>query len=169
MVSAALIGILALGHVLSAVGWLGGGLLTTFVLAPNMRKLQPAANMEFNAKVLPRIIRFVQVMIGTTLLFGILLLYFYYGSGLSSFMGTAQGMELSLGIALALVTAVMAWTVTFPSFNKVIKIANSVLQGGQPPPELMKYGQRARMGSMIGVALLLITLATMVFSGFGFY
>jgi uncharacterized membrane protein len=169
VVSAALIGILALGHVLSAMGWLGGGLLTTFVLGPNLRKLQPAASMEFNAKVLPRIIRFVQVMIGTTLLFGILLLYFYFGNGLSAFMGTPQGMELSLGIVLALATAVVAWTVTFPSFNNVIKIANGVLQGGQPSPELAKYGRRARMGSLVGVTLLLITLATMVFSGFGFY
>jgi uncharacterized membrane protein len=169
MVSAALLGILALGHVLAAMGWLGGGLLTTFVLGPNLRKLQPAANLEFNAKVLPRILRFVQAMIGATLLFGVLLLYYYYGGDLSTFSKTSQGMELSVGIALALVTAAVAWTVTFPSFNKVVKIANGLLQGGQPPPELMKYGRRARIGSLIGVTMLLIVVATMVFAGFGFY
>ncbi len=169
MVSAALIGILALGHVLSAVGWLGGGILTAFVMGPNLRKLHPSASLEFNAKVLPRILRFVQVMIGTTLVFGILLLYFYFGEDLSTFFGTPQGVELSLGIALALITATIAWTVAIPSFNKVVKISRGLLDGGQPPPELAKYGRRARIASQLGVTLLLVVLATMVFAGFGFY
>jgi hypothetical protein len=33
----------------------------------------------------------------------------------------------------------------------------------------MKYGKRARMGSLVGVLLLLTVLAMMVSAGFGFY
>jgi len=41
------------------------------------------------------------------------------------------------------------------------------LQGSQgPPAEMMAYAKRARLGSMIGVILLLITLAMMVAAGF---
>ncbi|MGP8124460.1 MAG: hypothetical protein ACLQEQ_01115 [Nitrososphaerales archaeon] len=171
MASAALLAILAYGHVLSAMGWLGGGILTTFVIGPNLRKLPSAASLEFNAKVLPRIIRFVQAMIGSTFLFGILLLYYYYNGSFSPLSTSSQGMELSLGIILALLTAVVVWTVTVPSFQKVIKIANDLLQGGQqaPPPDLAKYGRRARMGSLVGILLLLIVLATMISAGFNFY
>jgi uncharacterized membrane protein len=170
MAPAALLAILAFGHVLAAIGWLGGGILTGLVLAPNLRKLPPSAGLEFNAKVLPPIIRFVQAAIGSTFLFGILLLYFYYDGNFSAMSTTTQGEELATGVVLALAAAGVAFSVTFPSFNKVVKIAKGLLQGGgQPPPELMKYGKRARMGSIAGVVLLLIVLATMVSAGFGFY
>jgi uncharacterized membrane protein len=171
MASAAILALLAYGHVLAAMGWLGGGILTTFVLGPNLRRMPPAASLEFNAKVLPRIIRFVEAMIGATFLFGILLLYFYYDGNFSILSTSSQGMVLSGGIVLALLTAVVVWTVTIPSFKKVIAIANGLLQGSQqaPPPELMRYGKRARMGSIIGVLLLLTVLATMISAGFGLY
>ncbi len=171
MVSAALLAILAFGHVLSAVGWLGGGLLVTFVLGPNLVRLAPAARLEFNAKILPRVIRFVEVTIGTTFLFGLLLLYVYFNGNFTFLSGTAQGLELSSGIILALGDAVLANAIIFPTFRKVIRMSNDLLQGGQqaPPPELLKYSERARLGSLIGVFLLIIVLALMVFAGFGFY
>jgi uncharacterized membrane protein len=170
MASAALLAILAYGHVLSAMGWLGGGILTAFVLGPNLRKLPPAAALEFNPKVVPQILRFIQVMIGTTFLFGVLLLYYYYDGNFSPLSTTSQGMELAAGVVLALAAAAVAFSVTVPSFKKIVKIANSLLQGGQqpPPPELMKYGKRAKMGSLVGVALLLTVLAMRVSAGFGF-
>jgi len=171
MVSAALLSVLAFGHVLSAMGWLGGGILTTFVIGPNLRNLPSVAALEFNAKVLPRIITFVQIMIGSTFLFGILLYYYYFNGNFSSLASTPEGMEIDFGIILALVTAVVVWTVTVPSFKKVIRISNDLLKGGQqaPPPELAKYGKRARIGSTVGVLLLLVVLATMVAVGFSFF
>lgn len=171
MVSTALLAILGFGHVLSAMGWLGGGILTAFVVGPNLRKMPPAAALEFNSKVLPPIIKFIQIMIVTTFLFGILLLYVYYDGDFSPLSKSPQGMELALGVVLALAAGGVAFSVTVPSFKKIIKIANGLLQGGQqpPPPELMKYAKRARMGSMVGILLLLVVLATMVSAGFGFY
>lgn len=171
MASAVLLSVLAYGHVLSAMGWLGGGILTAFVLGPNLRKLPPAAGLEFNAKVLPPIINFIQIMIGTTFLFGILLLDAFYDGDFSPLSTSSQGMELMAGVALALAAAAVAFSVTVPSFKRIIKIARSLLQAGQqpPPPELMKYAKRARMGSMAGILLLLATLAVMISAGFGFY
>ena len=150
------------------MGWLGGGILTTFVLGPNVRSMPPVAILEFNSKVLPKVIRFVQAMIGTTFLFGLLLLYFFYNGDLSLLTRTSQGLELTVGIVLALVTAVVVWTVTVPSFRKVIRMAGEALQRQQPPPpEMMKYGKRARQGSLIAIGLLLIILAMMISAGFG--
>jgi uncharacterized membrane protein len=126
-----LIDILGYGHVLSAIGWLGGGILTTFVIGPNVRNLAPAASLEFNAKILPRIVRFVQAMIGSTFVFGLLLLYFIHDGDFSWLSSTSQGYEILTGIILALATAAVVFSVTFPSFRKVSSIANGVLQGGE--------------------------------------
>jgi uncharacterized membrane protein len=158
--------ILEYGHIISAMGWLGGAILTTFVLGPSLRELPPPAALQFNAKVLPRIIRFVQATVGSTLLFGLLFLYSSYD--MSSFLGTIEGVELSVGIVLALVVAVIAWTITIPSFNRVSKISNEVLQGGQqaPPPEMMAAAKRARTGATVATLLLFVVLATMVAAGY---
>jgi len=166
MVSELVTQIFAFGHVLSAMGWLGGGMFTTFALGPNLRKMSQGAAVEFNAKVLPNLMRFVQASIGLTLLFGILLVY-AVSNGDMSYFSTTPGEEVSVGIVLALVTAIIAFSVTLPSFKKVSKAAASALQGSQGPPvEMMAYAKRARLGSMIGVILLLITLAMMVAAGF---
>ena len=152
---------------MSAIGWLGGGILTTFVLGPNVKKLAPAAALEFNAKVLPRIVRFVQMMIGTTFLFGLLLLYAVSDGDFTWLSTSPQGLELSEGIGLALVTSVVVFAVTVPSFKQVSKLAAAALAAGQPPaPEMMKYAMRARKGSLAGVGLLLIVLSLMVAAGF---
>jgi uncharacterized membrane protein len=171
MASAALLSLLAYGHILSAMGWLGGGILTAFVLGPNLRKLPPAASLEFNAKVLSPIVSFVQIMVVTTFVFGLLLLDAFYDGNFSPLMKSSQGMELMAGVALALAAAAVAFSFTFPSFKRVVKIARGMLQAGPqpPPPELMKYAKRARVGSMVGLLLLLVVLATMVSAGFGFY
>ncbi|HYC11439.1 MAG TPA: hypothetical protein VEC02_02105 [Nitrososphaerales archaeon] len=155
------------GHILSAMGWLGGGILTAFVLGPNVAKLPPPASLAFNAKVLPKVVRFVQMMAGSTLLFGVLLLYGLTG-GDAAYFATTPGITLSAGISLALVAAVIAVGVTIPAFNKISAIANKLLEGGQqaPPPELKRYATRARLGSLVALALLLIVLVAMVAAGY---
>ncbi len=155
--------VLFYAHIISAMSWLGGGILTTFVLAPAARGLSPTANIEFTAKVLPKILRFVQMMIVSTLLFGVLLFAYEGTAGATS--------TLYAGIGLALVTTAIVFALTVPSFKKVIRIAQEMMNSktqGPPPPEMMKYGMRARQGSILGVVLLLIVLATMVGSVVGF-
>jgi len=161
------IGVLAYGHVLSAIMWLGGGLLTGFVIGPSLRSIAPSAALEFNAKVLPKVLRFVQAALGLTFLFGLLLLYFFKDGDFAWLMNSTQGYVLSAGILVALVTGIFALAFVFPAFKKVSMLSSAALQSGQPPaPEMAKYGKRARVGSMAGVFLLLFVLAMMVISGF---
>ena len=110
--------IAAYGHILSAMGWLGGGMMTALALGPNLRKMAPAAALEFNAKVLPNLARFIQAAIGLTLLFGLLLLYqVASAAGGSSYFSTTQGEEISSGMVLAVVTAAIAFGVSLPSLK----------------------------------------------------
>ncbi len=154
--------VLLYAHLLSAVAWLGGGILTAFALAPALRSLSPAANLEFTAKALPRLIRFVTMAAVSTLLFGVLL-FAYIAQTISA--KTPNGMDLYAGIGLAIVAAAVAFAVTIPSFNKVSRIAKEVTTSGSqgpPPPQMMKYGKRARIGSMISLVILLAVLALML-------
>ncbi len=166
MTEVAVIVTLFYGHILSAMAWLGGGILTTFVVGPGVRSLTPGASLEFTAKVMPKILRFIQIAIGSTFLFGLLLL-FYLGIDASSYAGA----ELSAGAGVALITAAVVFSLTVPSFKKVIKIAQERIASGAqgpPPQEMMKYGKRARMGSIAGVVLLLVVLALMISASVGF-
>lgn len=161
--------ILAFAHVLSAIGWLGGSLLTAFVIGPGLQKLSAPSRLEFTARVIPKIIGYVRGMIAGTLVFGLLLLYYVFGGDFAMLsFSTTLGASLSLGIALAAITAVLAFAVILPAFGKMASIADQVLKsGGQPPPpEMMKYAKRARLGSMTGAALLLLVLVMMVTAGF---
>jgi len=156
--------VLTFAHILAAMGWLGGGLLTAFAVGPNLRKMTPVAALEFNAKVLPNMVRFVQGTAGATVLFGVALLGYVYSQD-SAYFSSAAGQTVSVGIVLAVVTFVLAMGVTIPSFKKVSRLAQAALQGGQqgpPPPEMMSAATRARQGATLGVILLLVTLATMV-------
>ncbi len=171
MVDSSVLAILAYGHILSAMGWLGGGILTTYVVVPNVQKLPPPARLAFNSVVLPRITGFVRMMIISTIVFGVLLLGAFYGGNMSLLFSTSQGGELILGALLALATAVIAFLVTFPTLAKISSISTEVVQGKlqAPPPEMPQLAKRARMGSVLGVAMLLIALLMMVSAGFGLY
>jgi uncharacterized membrane protein len=167
--SAVLLTILGYGHVLSAIMWLGGGLLTGFVIGPSLRSMSPPASLEFNAKVLPKIVRFVRMAVVSTYVFGVLLLYFFNDGDMSWLMNSTQGYVISAGILVALVAGILGLAYVVPAFNMVSKLSSEALQSGKPPaPEMMNYGKKARMGSMTVVVLLLIVLAMMVISGFAF-
>ena len=158
---------LAYAHILSAVAWLGGGILTGFVVGPNLMKLSPQARLEFNAKVLPRVLRFVQAAIGATFLFGLVFFYELFNGSFSTLSATSQGKDIYAGIVLGVLAAIVAWSVTFPSFNKVVKLSEEALKSTPPSPssEMAKYGGRARMGALVGMVLLLLALAMMVAAG----
>ncbi len=169
MPSDVLITILGYGHVLSAILWLGGGLLTAFVIGPSLRSLSPPTALEFNAKMVPKIVGFIRMAVVSTYVFGILLLYFFKDGDLSWLMNSTQGYVISAGILIALVAGILGLGVVVPAFNMVSKLSGEALQSGKPPaPEMMKYGKRARLGSMAAVLLLLVVLAMMVTSGFAF-
>ena len=169
MPSAVLITVLGYGHVLSAIMWLGGGLLTGFVIGPSLRSMSPPASLEFNAKVLPKIVGFVRMAGVSTYAFGVHLLSFFLDGDLSWLMNSTQGFFISTGVLLALVAGIVGFGYVIPAFNRVSKLSSEALQAGKPPaPEMMSYGKRARTGSLATVFLLLVVLAMMVISGFAF-
>lgn len=161
--------ILLFGHIFSMSGWLGGGFLTAFVLGPNLAKVSPPVALEFSAKMVPKIMRFVKIMIGLTFLFGLIPFYFTFSATPSLLIATTPGLTLLVGIVSALIAAILVFLVTGPSFKKVAKISSDILAGTiqQPPPEFMSYSKKAWIWTMVGTIFVIITLAAMISVAFG--
>jgi uncharacterized membrane protein len=164
-----LVTVLAIGHVVSAIGWLGASLLSVVIIGPGLQTLSAPSRLEFVVKIIPKMLRYISGMIVGTFLFGLLLLYFSLDGDFALMSpATTFGASLSAGVAIGVITAVLAFAVIFPSFSKTVSIAEGVLKsaGQPPPPEMAKYADRARVSSMAGMFLLLIVVAMMVTAGF---
>jgi hypothetical protein len=161
LVAAIIITVLAFLHVLTAMAWLGGGILFVSSIAPGLRSLSPAASLEFLAKVGPRATRFFLGSATATIVFGLALLGVVPG-----LMGTSLMGGVAIGL-IAYLTAIM----TMLSFRKADDIAKRLLaegKAGPPPPELAAALKRGGMFVGITVLLLVVALMFMVATGFPF-
>ncbi|HXQ94518.1 MAG TPA: hypothetical protein VN864_05045 [Thermoplasmata archaeon] len=159
--------ILAWGHVISAIGWLGGGMVFVFVVAPALSRMSPASSGEFLVKVVPGVVRFFQVFAGLTILFGFLLLYNMGGSSLLT-NSTFYGVDLSVGIVLALAAFVVSEFVAAPLQLKAVRQIQGMLASGShtPPAEFPRTLQLASYTAILTAVLLILTSICMVGAGF---
>jgi uncharacterized membrane protein len=161
--------ILAWLHVISAIGWLGGGIMFAFVLAPALAKLSPPSSGEFLVKVVPRVVRFFQIIAVTTILFGVLFLYnFSNGDFRILSFSSSFGADLTIGLVLGLVAFIISEFVAVPIQLKAIKMIKAMQAAGQhqPPPDFPKTLKRAADTATLTVVLLILTSVFIVASGF---
>ncbi|MCI4368390.1 MAG: hypothetical protein L3K09_02345 [Thermoplasmata archaeon] len=159
--------ILAWAHIVSAIGWLGGGIVFGFVVAPALSKLSPASSGEFLVKVVPGVVRFFQIFAGLTVLFGALLLFNMGGLGLLN-PSTFYGVDLSVGVAFALAAFVESEFLAVPIQLKAVRLVREMVASGkhEPPAELPKTLKMATVTSVLTLILLLIASVCMVGAGF---
>ena len=148
-------------HLLLALGWLGGELMTAFVIGPGLKQLSLQSKREFLAKVTPRAVRYVKWMIVGTGVTGFLLAF------VTPSQLEASGVVVAAGIVLALIAAAVEVVVTSPSFKKMSSLADALLKSGQqtPSPEMATQEKRARWGSLADTGLLVAVLVLMVITG----
>ncbi|MCI4322119.1 MAG: hypothetical protein L3K18_02285 [Thermoplasmata archaeon] len=159
--------ILAIGHVVSAMCWLGGGIIFVFVVAPALSKLSPASSGEFLVKVVPNVVRFIQVFAGLTILFGFLLLYNLGGTSILS-GSSFYSVDLSIGITLALAAFVLAEFVSAPLQMKAVQMIRDMMASGahQPPAAFPGTLKKASLSAMATAVLLILTSIAMIGAGF---
>lgn len=160
--------ILAFAHVLSAMAWLGGGILFGFFVAPKLGHLPPSSSRDFFLSVVPGIARFFQAAAGATIVFGLLLLYnMTHGDlGMLGF-STAWGFDITVGMVVALLAFVVSEALAAPALVKVVRLMRSMgPNSGPPPAELPKAIRLAGSTATLTLVLLLITLGLMVSAGF---
>jgi uncharacterized membrane protein len=157
-------------HIVSAIGWLGGGIMFGFVVAPALSKLSPASSGEFFMKIVPRVARFFQIVAGSTVLFGVLLLYTGISNGDFSglTLSSTWGLSIVIGLSLGFIAFLVSEFVAVPPLRKAIRIITEMHASGQqePPPELQKTLKRAGLLANVTVTLLILAVVFMVSAGF---
>lgn len=151
-------------HIFGAIGWLGAAMVFGMVIGPSLPKLSPGTRAEFMVKVTPKYVRYVEILSVITLVFGVAMVA-VLADGNFSIMSpsTPFGLYISTGAILALVAEALAFTVIVPSAHKIVKLTEVMMKNpGPPSPELIAAGKRLRIGSVIGMILLILVTVFMV-------
>lgn len=138
-----------------------------FVVGPALAKLSPPSSGEFLVKVGPRVVRFFQILAGTTVLFGVLLLY-SLGSLPLLDLSTSYGVELTIGLSIGFAAFLISEFVAVPIQVKAINMIREMQASGQhqPPAEFPKTVKRASDTATLTVLLLILASVFMVAAGF---
>ncbi len=162
-------GILAWLHIFGAIGWMGIAMFFGMVLGPLLGKLTPATRSELILKLFPKVLVYIRAFSIFTVLMGVALVFSMTNGDLSLLSpATSFGLYITVGATLALITIAVAMGLVLPSAKKVVEITQSLVQNpGPPPPELLKVSRRLRIGSVVGLALLVLVLAFMVAAAWG--
>ena len=121
-------------------------------------------------KIAPKVMRFFQIVAGSTVLFGALLAYVGISNG--DFPGLAWstnwGVGITVGLSLGLIAFLVGELMAVPALGKVVKIIGEMQRTGQhgPPEGLGKALARARVTATVTVVLLIATLVFMITAGF---
>ena len=137
------------------------------VVGPALAKLSPPSSGEFLVKVVPRVVRFFQIVAGTTVLFGVLLLYSLGSLSLLD-PSTSYGADLTIGLSLGLLAFLISEFVAVPIQVKAINMIKEMQASGQhqPPAEFPKTLKRASNTATLTVILLIVASVFMVAAGF---
>ena len=159
-VPTAVVTVIAFFHIVSAMGWLGGGILFVSTLAPGIRRMSPAASVEFFAVVVPSLTRYFLVVVMSTVTFGPLLFLTIPDESPLIYGGMATGL-----------TAFLIVISEVPTFGKLSRMAQEMMKNGihgPPSPEYLKGLKRVGRSTLVTIILLLATLVFMVYSGYPF-
>ncbi len=169
MVDQLIVALLAWLHIFFAVGWLGGGIMFGFVIGPALSRLSPPASGEFFKKVVPRVLRFFQIVPGLAILFGLLLLYAFTNGDLSLVSPTSSwGFKIILGMTVGLIAFLTGELLAVRYFYRAIGMMGQAPSAGSqgPPTELLATLKKARISATVTVLLLVVALVFMVGSAF---
>lgn len=159
-----LVTVLAFAHVFSAICYLGGAIVFGLVIGPQLPKLAPPMSNEFFAKIGPPWVRFTEVFAGATVLFGVLLLGAMIQGDFSLLSpSTTWGLGITAGTTTGLLAFLVGVIWVTPSAKRVVGHAQGLLASpGQPPPEMLRAVGTLKSASVMGLVLLVVTVAFMV-------
>ncbi len=151
-------------HIVFAIAWLGGSLYFVFILGPRLRTLSPPAAIEFVARVGRTTGRYAETVSGLTIVFGLILLYLYFGGDY-----TKWPLTLEIGFTLGFIAFLIGLLAIAPSIGKASGIAKEFMKNpaqGPPPAEFLALMKKGGISSTIATVLLLITAVFMVATAF---
>lgn len=135
------------------------------VMSPLMRSLSPATRGELISRLFPRLTRYVSLFSILTVVMGVLLALGMARGRLDLFSpGNPWGFNISVGGALALLTAILALGVVLPTARRIVKLLDEMQRNpqGAPQADMVRLQKRMRVGATTVLALLILVLVFMV-------
>lgn len=151
-------------HIVGGVFWVGSVMFATFMLAPSLKALGPAAGPVMNQLVKVRKMPIVMMASSIlTVVAGIWLLMIDAAGQPGVFMRSGPGRTFSLGGALAILAFIVGMAVNLPASKRMAALgAAAAARGGPPTAEESAELQRlqARMGVASQIVMVMLVLAT---------
>ena len=159
--------VLRIVHILAGVFWVGAALTTFLFLQPTAREVGPAAG-PFMAHLAgkKRLVDWVLRAAGLTILAG-LLMYWRVSGGLDTdWIGSAEGIAVTVGALCGIAAFSLGLTVIRPSIMATLAIGKAVAESGGPPsPEqgaqLQALQKRGHAVGQVIVPLLVVAVSGM--------
>lgn len=168
-------------HIVSAVGWLGAGMVFAMLIGPILPTLSPASRGELIVRLFPKYVRWAEIFTFITPVFGLTLaLYISHGNWsifnpnsntgiactnvLVACVTNPFGFYLSSGALLTLVAWGLLFGVLAPTARKIVWFTQTAMKnpGSPPPPGLPKATMRLRATSLTALVLLFVIVFCMV-------
>jgi uncharacterized membrane protein len=146
-------------HILSAITWLGGGILTAFFLIPAISGSQTAMAEVMAGLKRKRFFIFQPIVATLTILSGLRLLWIDSAGFAGSYFDSATGKAFSWGGLSAIIAYIISYAIAFPLNTRAAKIGALLRDGGarQDREQLTRSLNRLRRRATIA------TLATVSF------
>lgn len=159
--------ILRVIHVLAGIVWVGGTIFMWWFVTPTVRRLGPQGGAFMRSLLLespyPLVIGVVNLL---TVIAGILMYFQTSGNFSSDWMGTPQGIVLSIGAVAGLVAAAQGFIIIFPVVRKIQALMRQM--EGPPSPEqaAMMGGYQASMARNTNIILILMLISVVCMESF---
>jgi len=160
--------ILTFLHIFFSVGWLGASLFFTVVIGPLLMKLSAPTRGELMTKLVPRLVRYVNIFSGLTLLLGVFLAFGIVGSRLELLSpANPWALNITTGATLGLLAALIGSLVVGRTARRMSRMVERLMQNPAqpPPPEMAGLQNRLRTWSTVALVLLVLSLVFMTTAG----
>jgi uncharacterized membrane protein len=155
-------------HVTGGVLWVGMVFFFVVFLQPSAAAIGPAAGPMMGQLLGVRKLSDRILAIGVTTVVAGLVLYVRHAAdlGLGTWLSTAYGVGLTIGMVAALVALAIGGMVTKPNIRKLTALQQEIGAGGGPPTaeqgaSLAQIQGTLKVAARVGLALLLLTTLTM--------
>jgi uncharacterized membrane protein len=154
-------------HVITAVMWFGTTLFLDLILVPTLTTFPISQQREFNAKLIPNMVRIIAPTALAVVILGLLRgTVFGPVKSFSYLFGTAYGWTFLIALLLAVGTILWGQLITGRNAEKLAALPLG--SDGQPGPEYIAQSDLVKRVAWIELGLFLLVFTTMILMRFGY-
>jgi uncharacterized membrane protein len=154
-------------HIFFGIIWIGTLYYFNFMQTPFFGETDASTKNNAISKLVPRALWWFRWGAMFTFVFGLILLWYKYGAGITQggFMMGSGGMTITIGMTLGILMFLNVWLIIWPKQKIVIASTQAVLGGGAANPAAAAAGARASVASRTNTLFSIPMLFFMVASG----